>query len=170
MWLAIKVIGFTILIPGVVTLLIPSVLAKGHLFFLISTAQGWHLAGWFLVSNGILLYILSAAVFAIRGRGTPAPVDPPKQLIVGGVYSFTRNPMYLAVLSLVLGLSVLLGLWPLLGYAIFLFLFFHVVVVFYEEPTLRRQFGGTYEEYCKKVPRWWFRLKGNRHQGMCLNF
>ena len=159
MWFAAKIIGFTILVPGVEALLVPSLLAKGGLFDLISSAQGWHLSGWLFVGSGILLYLLSAVGFAIGGRGTPAPIDPPKQLVVGGVHSFTRNPMYVAIVSFVFGLAVLSGLWRLVFYSVVLFLFFHLVVVLYEEPTLRTKYGSTYEDYRQTVPRWWLSIR-----------
>lgn len=159
MWFAAKIIGFTILVPGVEALLIPSLLAKRRLFSLIGSAQGWHLLGWLFMGSGILLYILSTVGFAMGGRGTPAPIDPPKQLVVRGVHSFTRNPMYVAIVSFVFGLAVLSGLWRLVIYSVVLYLFFHLVVVFYEEPILKTRYGGAYEDYRQMVPRWWLRIR-----------
>jgi protein-S-isoprenylcysteine O-methyltransferase Ste14 len=97
--------------------------------------------------------------FAIGGRGTPAPIDPPKQLVVKGVHSYTRNPMYVGIVSFVFGLAVLSGLWLLIIYSVVLFLFFHSVVVLYEESILKTRYGGAYEDYRQMVPRWWFRLR-----------
>jgi protein-S-isoprenylcysteine O-methyltransferase Ste14 len=156
MWFAAKIIGFTILVPGIEALLVPSLLAKRELFGLIASAQGCHLLGWLFVGSGILLYILSIVGFAIGGHGTPAPINPPKQLVVVGVHSFTRNPMYVAIVSFVFGLAVLSGLWRLVVYSAVLYLFFHLVVVLYEEPTLKMKYGGAYNDYRRIVPRWWF--------------
>jgi protein-S-isoprenylcysteine O-methyltransferase Ste14 len=159
MWITLKIIGLTVLIPGIEALLIPSLLSNGRLFDLLVSAQGWHLSGWLFVCSGFLLYVLSATGFAVGGRGTPAPIDPPKQLVVAGAHAFTRNPMYVAIISFVFGLAVLSGLWCLFAYSVALFLFFHSVVMIYEEPTLRKKYARDYEEYCQGVPRWGFRIR-----------
>ena len=95
---------------------------------------------------------------AVRGRGTPAPIDPPKQLVVEGIHSLTRNPMYVAIISFVFGLAVLSSLWRLFYYSAALFLFFHLVVLIFEEPVLKKKYAHDYENYCQRVPRWWFRI------------
>jgi len=97
--------------------------------------------------------------FLVNGKGTPAPIDPPKELVAVGLYRFVRNPMYVA------GILGLVGwiLWsPSLALIVTPFLFFtaaHLFVTLYEEPTLRKKFGITYEEYCKRVPRWFPKFK-----------
>jgi protein-S-isoprenylcysteine O-methyltransferase Ste14 len=96
--------------------------------------------------------------FAVVGRGTPAPIDPPKSIVVSGLYRFVRNPMYLGVELLILGEAWLFSSTRLLGYALLLGLGFHLFVVFYEEPSLTKKFGGAYQEYCRSVPRWIPRL------------
>lgn len=92
--------------------------------------------------------------FTFRGRGTPAPIDPPKELVVSGPYRYVRNPMYAGGILLLLGWLV----WsPSLALVIAPFLFFtatHLFVTTYEEPALKRKFGAAYEEYLQKVPRW----------------
>lgn len=105
---------------------------------------------------GIGLYAHCAWTFAARGQGTPAPIDPPKVLVVEGLYRYTRNPMYLGVLCFLLSEAILLTSTILLVYAGIVFACFHLFVVLYEEPHLRRQFGQMYEDYCRAVPRWWF--------------
>lgn len=96
--------------------------------------------------------------FLVNGKGTPAPIDPPKELVAVGLYRFVRNPMYVA------GVIALLGwiLWsPSLPLIVAPFLFFsaaHLFVTLYEEPTLKKKFGAAYEEYLKRVPRWIPRL------------
>jgi len=159
MWLAIKIIGFTAIVPGIEAILIPSLLANGRLCNLIASAHGWYLSGWLPVCFGLLLYALSVTGFAVRGFGTPAPFDPPKHLVVAGVHAYTRNPMYVGIVSFVIGLAILCGLWRLFFYGVGLFVFFHVVVRFFEEPVLKRNYGLEYEEYCKSVPRWEFRTR-----------
>lgn len=97
--------------------------------------------------------------FTLRGRGTPAPIDPPKELVSVGLYRHVRNPMYVG------GILILLGwvLWsPSLSMAVMPILFFvaaHMFVTLYEEPTLKRKFGGAYENYLKRVPRWLPKMK-----------
>src|SRR5439155_13741458 len=107
-----------------------------------------------LLAAGIAVAMDGWVRFAIQGRGTPAPTAPPTRLVVTGLYRFVRNPMYVGVLALVVGQALLFGSWPLLGYAAGLWLAFHLFVVLYEEPALRRRFGPTYVAYRGSVPRW----------------
>jgi protein-S-isoprenylcysteine O-methyltransferase Ste14 len=92
--------------------------------------------------------------FAQRGRGTLAPVDPPQIVVHTGLYRVVRNPMYLAVVTTIVGEALLAESWWLFGWAIVVAATVHVFVVGYEEPTLRREFGATYDSYCQSVPRW----------------
>jgi protein-S-isoprenylcysteine O-methyltransferase Ste14 len=100
----------------------------------------------------------SFARFALEGLGTPAPIAPPSNLVVSGLYRYVRNPIYVAVVAVILGQAVLFADWRLLGYGAFLWLFFHIAVIIHEEPTLRQSFGAEYESYCAHVPRWLPRL------------
>jgi protein-S-isoprenylcysteine O-methyltransferase Ste14 len=93
------------------------------------------------------------------GRGTPVPMDPPKELVVTGFYRYVRNPIYVSVLLIFLGHFLCFGSWALLMYAVFSFIGLHAFIVFYEEPHLKRKFGKPYEEYLERVPRWIARLK-----------
>lgn len=97
--------------------------------------------------------------FARFGRGTPAPVDAPKRLVVRGLYRRVRNPMYLGVLLVVVGWALRLASQGLALYALGLGALFHLFVVCYEEPALRRSFGPAYEEYAARVGRWWPRAR-----------
>jgi protein-S-isoprenylcysteine O-methyltransferase Ste14 len=92
--------------------------------------------------------------FLVKGRGTPAPIDPPKELVVSGLYRFVRNPMYVAVLMMLFGHFLWFRFWSLLIYALFFFLAFHLFIIGYEEPNLRKRFGAAYEQYLRIVPRW----------------
>ncbi|MGE5345481.1 MAG: methyltransferase family protein [Acidithiobacillales bacterium] len=92
--------------------------------------------------------------FARRGRGTPFPLDPPRHLVASGLYRFVRNPMYVAVLNIVLGEAVVFSSGELVVYWFPVLAGFHLFVVLYEEPTLRKQFGREYGSYCRRVPRW----------------
>ncbi|MGI9103467.1 MAG: methyltransferase family protein [Terriglobales bacterium] len=105
--------------------------------------------------------------FAWVGRGTPAPIDPPRHLVVGGYYRYVRNPMYVGFGAAIVGAWMLFGKarWAALIAMALLAIAIHLFVVLYEEPTLRRKFGADYEEFCRNVPRWWPRLKPwNREQ------
>jgi protein-S-isoprenylcysteine O-methyltransferase Ste14 len=108
---------------------------------------------------GAVILLWSFWNFLAQGRGTPAPIDPPKELVATGFYRYVRNPMYGGVLGIVIGHFVWFGYWNLLIYAAIVFVAFHVFVRYYEEPTLRRMFGASYEEYLKRVPRWIPRFK-----------
>jgi protein-S-isoprenylcysteine O-methyltransferase Ste14 len=116
------------------------------------------IAGGALVAAGAAALIECFVRFAVVGRGTPAPVAPPENLVVTGLYRFTRNPMYVAVLTTLLGQALLLADAALLEYAAIFSIVTHTFVVFYEEPTLRRQFDGSYDDYRAHVPRWFPRL------------
>lgn len=110
--------------------------------------------GALLIAAGAAIYLRCTWDFATRGGGTPAPLDPPRRLIVEGLYRRTRNPMYHGVLLAIAAeawtfRSIALGLYGLSALA-----GFHLFVRLYEEPTLRRDFGDAYDRYCREVPRW----------------
>jgi protein-S-isoprenylcysteine O-methyltransferase Ste14 len=112
-----------------------------------------------LVFGGVAVLVDSFLRFALEGRGTPAPVRPPRELVVSGPYRFVRNPMYVALLCIVYGQALLLGSTTLLVYSTALWVAFHSFVMLYEEPTLRMQFGRPYDVYCANVSRWLPRLR-----------
>jgi protein-S-isoprenylcysteine O-methyltransferase Ste14 len=114
--------------------------------------------GALLVGGGMLLLLECFGRFALQGRGTPAPIAPPQTLVVTGAYRRVRNPMYVAVVSTVLGQAALFADVALLGYAAVLWLGFHAFVLAYEEPTLRHAFPQDYEAFFAAVPRWIPRL------------
>jgi protein-S-isoprenylcysteine O-methyltransferase Ste14 len=108
---------------------------------------------------GIAFLLHTFARFALEGRGTPAPVAPTERLVVGGVYRFVRNPMYLAVLSVILGQALYFGSAELAGYGAVLAIAFVIFVRLYEEPTLEATYGAEYERYRAAVPGWIPRLR-----------
>jgi protein-S-isoprenylcysteine O-methyltransferase Ste14 len=108
---------------------------------------------------GAVILLWSFWNFLHEGRGTPAPVDPPKELVVAGFYRYVRNPMYVGILAAIFGHFLWFGYWDLLIYAIVVFVGFHTFVTLYEEPTLKGKFGAAYENYLKRVPRWIPRVK-----------
>ena len=112
-----------------------------------------------LIAAGAPALLDSFARFALQGRGTPAPVLPTSRLVVTGLYRHVRNPMYVGVVTVVLGQGLLIGSAPVLGYGVVLWLIFHLFVLGYEEPTLRRSFGTEYDRFCRSVPRWIPRIR-----------
>ena len=112
------------------------------------------MAGLELVALGGGLAVWCVMTFALVGKGTPAPFDPPRKLVIAGPYRWVRNPMYLSALLLLVGESMLLEAPVLLGYAAAFFLVTHLFVVLYEEPALRRKFGDSYDRFRATVPRW----------------
>jgi len=145
---------FTLLLPGVVTLLVPYLILGGSVieFWPVLSAVGILAALLGVTGGATLLHCIWA--FAFYGKGTLAPIDPPGVLVVRGFYRYSRNPMYLAVLSVVTAESLFFGSPALLLYAAILFFGFHLFVLLYEEPHLRNQFGAHYLDYCRVVPRW----------------
>jgi len=150
---------FFVVAPGVVAGLVPWWISgwKMQPPFL-----GWRslrVAGVALIALGTPMLLDSFVRFALQGRGTPAPVLPTEHLVVTGLYRFVRNPMYVGVLSVILGQALLLGDPRVLGYGAAVWLGFFLFVIGYEEPTLRRTFGEEYETFCANVPRWIPRLR-----------
>ncbi len=148
---ALKSLLFLVVAPGMVAGYIPlELLRRGPQ---IETGiVAWLALPFWLIGGIILLW--SFWNFIKQGRGTPAPIDPPKELVAVGFYQYTRNPMYVGVLSLIVGHFLWFGFWNLLIYAGVVLLAFNTFVAYYEEPTLRKKFGVVYEDYCKRVPRW----------------
>jgi len=106
---------------------------------------------WFV---GALIIVRCSIDIVGRGQGTPAHVDPPKRLIVNGLYRYVRNPVYVGALSVQLGTIVWSGSGQLIAYFMFFVLTFHFLVLLIEEPILKNTFGREYEEYVNSVPRW----------------
>jgi protein-S-isoprenylcysteine O-methyltransferase Ste14 len=144
---------FSILVPGVVGGLIPWWLAQGARETVAPLTSVWA-AGWILVTLGAGLYLWCAGAFTFIGNGTPAPIDAPKTLVAQGPYRWVRNPMYIGVLAVILGQAILFRSWLLVGYALLFWLVVHTFVVLVEEPSLRSQFGASYDAYVRRVSRW----------------
>ena len=148
---ALKSLLFLILAPGMVAGYIPLVLLQQGPR--IQTGLLALLAAPLWLVGGIIL-LWSFWNFLNEGRGTPAPLDPPKELVVTGFYKYVRNPMYVGVLLILLGHFLWSGFWYIVVYAALAFVIVHLFVTLYEEPTLRMKFGPAYEEYLRRVPRW----------------
>jgi protein-S-isoprenylcysteine O-methyltransferase Ste14 len=97
--------------------------------------------------------------FTFQGRGTPLPSDPPRELVITGPYRYVRNPIYMGVFAIFFGHFLWFAYWALFIYTVLAFIGAHIFVVLYEEPTLKRKFGESYENYLQHVPRWLPRLR-----------
>jgi protein-S-isoprenylcysteine O-methyltransferase Ste14 len=151
---------FLIVAPGVAAGLVPWLLT------------GWDaaadvplplvVAGVVLVAAGVAVLLHAFTRFVVEGFGTPAPVAPPERLVIGGLYRYVRNPMYLAVAATIVGQALILGRPVLLVYALAFVLAVFAFVRFYEEPALTRRFGDDYDAYRRTVPGWWPRRPSTR--------
>jgi len=115
--------------------------------------------GAVLIAVGVLVLVRAFAAFVTWGAGTPAPVAPTERLVVGGLYRHVRNPMYVAVLAIVVGQALVLVRPSLLLYAGAAGAAMVAFVRGYEEPTLRLRYGAQYDDYCREVPGWWPRWR-----------
>jgi protein-S-isoprenylcysteine O-methyltransferase Ste14 len=121
----------------------------------IVTENVWFfLLGTFFLMSGATIYSWCVWDFITFGRGTPAPIDAPKHLVVRGFYHYSRNPMYVGVLFVIVGWALLYTFLPILIYGLFVVTCFQIFIVFYEEPKLRKMFGRDYAGYRIKVNRW----------------
>jgi protein-S-isoprenylcysteine O-methyltransferase Ste14 len=142
---------FFALAPGVVAGVVPWAITG---WSGVPAWLGWRVLGALVTACAAAVLIHAFARFVVEGIGTPAPVAPTQHLVVGGLYRWVRNPMYIAVVSAVLGQAGLFGSAALLVYAGVLMVVFFSFVRLYEEPALARQFGAEYEAYRKAVPGW----------------
>ncbi|MGY6276197.1 methyltransferase family protein [Methylomonas sp. MgM2] len=157
--LAVKVLLFTLLVPGSVVVYFPySFVTKAGAQLQTANPLLFSFAIVCLVL-GTMTYIRCAWEFAIRGLGTPAPIDPPKKLVVTGFYRYSRNPMYQGVMLLLIAEWLLFPNAGLSFYVLSIATVFHLFVIWHEEPALERRFGPSYQDYCRKVPRWGFALR-----------
>jgi protein-S-isoprenylcysteine O-methyltransferase Ste14 len=145
---------FFAIAPGVVAGLVPWWLTGWRVRGPLTHWAPVRLAGLIMLILGGIVLIRAFARFVAEGHGTPAPVAPTEHLVVGGLYRYVRNPMYLAVVSCIAGQALLLGQSVLLGYAAAVWLTVAAFVRWYEEPALARQFGAQYEAYRNGVPAW----------------
>jgi protein-S-isoprenylcysteine O-methyltransferase Ste14 len=113
------------------------------------------ISGIIVGSVGAAIALWCILTFATIGKGTPAPFDPPRRVVIRGPYRFVRNPMYIGATLALAGAAVFYRSLPLLAYAAAFLTVCHLFVLSYEEPTLRRTFGADYEAYCHRVRRWW---------------
>ncbi|MGH7898730.1 MAG: methyltransferase family protein [Candidatus Binatia bacterium] len=150
MVLFLKNLLFTVLVPGTFAAYLPLRIVQersapaGPLFVL----------GCLAIAVGTSIYAWCVWDFATFGRGTPAPIDAPKKLVVRGLYRYTRNPMYCGVLTVIFGWALVFRAPEIAAYGLIVWACFHSFVVLYEEPHLRSEFGPEYEAYSTRVRRW----------------
>jgi len=161
---------FFLIVPGAMAGLIPWLLTGWQLRDPLPYWLPMRVLGVILLFAGLIVLIQAFVRFVVEGLGTPAPISPPERLVVGGVYRYVRNPMYVAVLATIVGQVLLLGQLGLLLYTAAFWLIAAAYVRWYEEPALTRRFGADYETYRRAVPAWWPRLrpwKPSKHDEPC---
>ncbi len=146
--------AFLVLAPGVVAGLVPWWISRWQFRPPFLSFAPFRALGAILIAPGVIVLLDSFGRFALQGIGTPAPLFPTQHLVVKGFYRYVRNPMYIAIVAVILGQALLLGDIRILACALIPWLAAHVFVVTYEEPTLRKSFGDEYEIYSAHVPRW----------------
>jgi protein-S-isoprenylcysteine O-methyltransferase Ste14 len=162
MWLWLKGILFTILVPGTVAGYIPYTIMRNRSPDM--NIGVFHWIGLIIIITGIIIYLLTAISFLLRGKGTPAIWftkaisfiigEEPMKMVSSGLYKYSRNPMYIGVITTVTGEGLFFQYSNVLWYALSLFILFNFVVIFIEEPHLEEKFGDEYKNYKKKTRRW----------------
>jgi protein-S-isoprenylcysteine O-methyltransferase Ste14 len=149
--------AFFLLAPGTVAGLVPWAITRWA-----GSAPGvdvLDVLGGLLTTFGVAVVLACFVQFVREGNGTPAPVAPTERLVVGGLFRYVRNPMYVGVGAAILGQVVAFRSLPLALWFVAFVIAVSTFVVFYEQPTLRRQFGASYDRYRREVPAWWPRLR-----------
>ena len=150
----IRAVTYAALFIGFVLVYLPGRFARWSGIVEPASTGGPQVAGMMLVTIGTLIALWCVLTFVFIGKGTPAPFDPPRKLVVRGPYRFVRNPMYIGAGMTLAGAALFYQSLSMLFYTGLFFLITHLFVVLYEEPTLRRTFGADYQAYCRRVGRW----------------
>ncbi len=154
MFVLVRVITYVVIFVSIVLIFVPARLMAWVGMPSPAAIGSSQIAGIVIVSACAVVVLWSVLTFAFVGRGTPAPFDPPRRLVIRGPYRFVRNPIYLSAAVALSGAALYYESLTLLGYAGIFILAAHLFVIWYEEPTLRRTFGEEYEAYCRRVRRW----------------
>jgi protein-S-isoprenylcysteine O-methyltransferase Ste14 len=155
MFVIVRAVTYAALFIGLVLIYLPARLLSWSGIVRPAAIEVQQVAGMAIGVAGAAVALWCIFTFASIGRGTPAPFDPPRRLVIQGPYRFVRNPMYIGAGLALAGAALFYESLPLLGYTGLFFLATHLFVVWYEEPTLRLTFGPEYEAYCRQVRRWW---------------
>ncbi|HMJ47854.1 MAG TPA: isoprenylcysteine carboxylmethyltransferase family protein [Ferruginibacter sp.] len=146
---------FTLLQPGLVAGFIPYWILGDRWSSVFKQPFNFHhYTGMILFVIGMVITLACIVSFAIKGCGTLSPLDPTKQLVITGLYRYSRNPMYMGVMILLIGEAIFFQSSSLVTYLLGFFLAFNIFIFIHEEPRLRKEFGQEYSNYCKKVRRW----------------
>jgi protein-S-isoprenylcysteine O-methyltransferase Ste14 len=144
---------FTVLQPGLVAVVIPYYILGGKT----NLEKPWQLhtfGGMIVFAFGLIVMLRCILQFALEGKGTLSPIDPTKRLVVRGLYRYSRNPMYVGVMMILIGEAIVTQSATLWIYLATIFIAFHLFIMLHEEPRLRKDFGKEYLVYCQKVRRW----------------
>jgi len=158
MFVAFRAITYSTLFIGLLLIYLPTRVLSWSGIVRPAAIAAPQIIGLIVGSVGALIALWCIFTFALIGRGTPAPFDPPRLLVIRGPYRFVRNPMYIGAGLSLAGAALFYESVPLLVYGVIFLLASHLFVLSYEEPTLRRIFGSEYEAYCHRVRRWWPRV------------
>jgi protein-S-isoprenylcysteine O-methyltransferase Ste14 len=158
MFVLVRVLTYAALFIGLVLIYIPARLLSWSGIVRPAAIAVQQVAGMVIGAAGAVVALWCIFTFASLGRGTPAPFDPPRRLVIQGPYRFARNPMYIGAGLALTGAALFYESLALLAYTGLFFVATHLFVVWYEEPTLRQTFGQEYEAYCRQVRRWWPRV------------
>lgn len=154
LWLGVRILAMVALFPGTVTIYIPYRILGGLALPTIAAWSTAHYVGTLLVIVGTVILLHCVWSFARVGRGTLAPFDETKKLVVVGLYRYVRNPMYVGVTIILLGEAIFFWSNALLAYSALMFVLFNLLIIGFEEHRLRYKYGDEYRRYCRAVGRW----------------
>jgi protein-S-isoprenylcysteine O-methyltransferase Ste14 len=160
--IAIKTLLWSIFVPGTITVLVPYLLLSSQFEAFRINISAFRYLGLIPILFGVMIYTWCAWYFTFIGKGTPAPFDPPQELVIKGPYQYIRNPMYVFVALTLIGEAIYFEAMIIVLFAVLAVTFFHLWVVLYEEPSLKRRFGWAYDRYCESVSRWLPRKPGRK--------
>jgi protein-S-isoprenylcysteine O-methyltransferase Ste14 len=155
MLLVVRTVTYASLFIGIVLVYLPGHLLSWSGIVRPAAIELEQVAGMAIGGVGAVVALWCILTFISVGKGTPAPFDPPRRLVTKGPYQLVRNPMYIGTDLVLAGAALFYESMPLLGYAVLFALVAHILVVLYEEPSLRRTFGKEYDAYYRLVRRWW---------------
>lgn len=155
MFVLIRAVTYAALFIGLVLVFVPARVLSAAGIARPEAVGLLQVGGMMIGATGAVVALGCVLAFVLAGRGTPAPFDPPRRLVIRGPYRHVRNPMYIGAGLALAGAALYYQSLELLGYAVVFLVVVHLFVVFHEEPTLKRSFGADYTAYCRTVRRWW---------------
>src|SRR5436189_5244452 len=159
MFVLVRAVTYAALFIGFVLVYLPGRFLSWSGIVEPATTGAPQVAVMIMVAIGTAIALWCVFTFVFIGKGTPAPFDPPRRLVIRGPYRFVRNPMYIGAGIALAGAALFYQSLSILIYAGLFFLATHLFVILYEEPTLRQTFGSEYEAYCRQRRRWWAKRK-----------